>query len=114
MMTDVACFCGCRFSFNGDAGACSKCGRVASVTAGPMLERPGHNRHPKYPIPVMNGTGQDGQTRVPCPEPVEVGALPGIAIDADDIVPERSESAESVITSLGLLSRYVNGSGFRA
>jgi hypothetical protein len=113
MMTDVACFCGCLFSFDGDAGACSTCGRVASVTAGPVLERPGHNR-PKHPVPVMNGAGQDGQTRATCLEPVEVGALPGVAIDAADTVPGRSESAESVLTSLGLLSRHVNGLGFRA
>lgn len=112
-MTDVACFCGCLFSFNGDAGACSKCGRVASVTAGPVLERPGHNR-PKHQVPVMNGARQDGQTRATCPERVEVGALPGIAIDADDIFLGRSESAESVITSMGLLSHYVNRPGFRA
>ena len=83
MMTDVACFCGCLFSFNGDAGACSKCGRVASVAAGPVLERPGHNR-PEHPVPVMNGAGQAGQTRAACLERVEVGALPGIAIDAAD------------------------------
>jgi hypothetical protein len=113
MMTDVACFCGCLFSFNGDAGACSRCGRVASVTAGPVLERPGHNR-PKHPVPVMNGAGQDGHTRTTCPERIEAGALPGIAIDAADTVPGRSESAESVLTSLGLLSRHVNGLGFRA
>jgi len=110
-MTDVACFCGCLFSFNGGAGACPKCLKVASVTAGPVLERPGHNR-PKDPVPVMNGAGQDGQTRATCPEWVEVGALPGLAIDAADIVLGRSESAGSVITSLALPSRYVNGLGF--
>ena len=106
-MTNVACFCGCLFSFNDGAGACPKCGRVASVTTGPALARPGHNRHP---VPVMNGAGQ---TRTACPERVEVGALPDIAIDAADIVLERPESAGSVITSLGLLSRDVNGFGFR-
>jgi hypothetical protein len=62
-MTDVACFCGCLFSFNGGAGACPKCGKVASVTVGPVLERPGHSR-PEHPVPVMNGAGQ---TRAACP-----------------------------------------------
>jgi hypothetical protein len=47
-MTHVACFCGCLFSFNDGAGACPKCGRVASVTAGPVLEHPEHNR-PEHP-----------------------------------------------------------------
>jgi hypothetical protein len=81
-MTDVACFCGRLFSFNGDAEACPRCGRVASVTAGPALEGPGHNRA-QHPEPVMNGA----------------------ATDAADIVLGRSEPAGSVITSLGLLSR---------
>ena len=31
-MADVACFCGCLFSFDGGAGACPKCGKPASVT----------------------------------------------------------------------------------
>jgi hypothetical protein len=33
-MTDVACFCGCYFSFDGGAAACPSCGEVASVTPG--------------------------------------------------------------------------------
>ena len=104
MMTDVACFCGRLFSFNGGAGACPRCGKVASVTAGPVLERPGHNR-PEHPVPVMNGAGKAGQTRAACLERVEVGALPGIAIDVAGIVLGRSESAGSFITSLGLPPR---------
>ena len=75
MMTDVACFCGCLFSFNGGAGACPKCGEAASVTAGPALESPGHNR-PEQPVPVMNGAGQNGQTRGTCPEWIEAGGQP--------------------------------------
>jgi hypothetical protein len=43
-MTDVACFCGCFFSFDGGAGACPKCGEVASVTGLPVLEGSGCNR----------------------------------------------------------------------
>jgi hypothetical protein len=40
MMTGVACFCGCVFSFHGDTGPCPNCGRVANVTAGPVPELP--------------------------------------------------------------------------
>ena len=36
MMADVACFCGCFYSFDGGAGACPGCGEVAAVTAGPV------------------------------------------------------------------------------
>jgi hypothetical protein len=42
-MADVACFCGCCFSFDGGAGACPKCGEVASVTGAPVLEGSGCN-----------------------------------------------------------------------
>jgi hypothetical protein len=34
-MAEVACFCGCVFSFDGGAGACPRCGKYAAVTAGP-------------------------------------------------------------------------------
>jgi hypothetical protein len=87
MMTGVACFCGCFFSFNDGEGACPKCGRVARVTTGPVLGRPGHNR-PEHPVPVMNGAGQAGQagqTRAACPDRVEFAALPGIAIERSSI-----------------------------
>jgi hypothetical protein len=33
-MTDVACFCGCLYSFDGDAGACPRCGEHATVRTG--------------------------------------------------------------------------------
>lgn len=34
MMADVACFCGSRFTFEGAAGACPRCGEVASLAGG--------------------------------------------------------------------------------
>jgi hypothetical protein len=43
MMTDVACFCGCCFSFDGDAAACPRCGEVASMTAGLAIEDEGRS-----------------------------------------------------------------------
>lgn len=60
-MTDVACFCGCLFLFDGAAGACPQCSAVASVTAGPALESPMHHNRPEHPVPVINGAGQDMQ-----------------------------------------------------
>jgi hypothetical protein len=30
-MTNVACFCGCLYSFDGAEGPCPKCGAVADV-----------------------------------------------------------------------------------
>ena len=30
-MTEVACFCGCSYTFRGLAGACPRCGEVAAI-----------------------------------------------------------------------------------
>jgi acyl-CoA synthetase (AMP-forming)/AMP-acid ligase II len=42
-MAEVACFCGCLYSFDGGAGACPKCGEYATVTAGPRAGAGGQN-----------------------------------------------------------------------
>ena len=45
-MADVACFCGCVYSFEGGAGACPKCGEWATVTGGPVVSGYGQqNQH---------------------------------------------------------------------
>ena len=31
-MVDGACFCGCRYSFTGDVGACPQCGEYVTMT----------------------------------------------------------------------------------
>ncbi|HTP18930.1 MAG TPA: hypothetical protein VMJ65_04960 [Solirubrobacteraceae bacterium] len=31
-MTNVACFCGCSFSFEGEIGMCPRCGEYTSFT----------------------------------------------------------------------------------
>lgn len=82
-MTEVACFCGCLYTFDGGAGACPRCGAVASVTAGPALESSGRNR-PGTAVPVMDRMGRTGQTPGACPERAGAGAPagPGIAIVA--------------------------------
>ena len=38
MMADVACFCGCLYSFGGGAGTCPRCGAVATVSAGLAMD----------------------------------------------------------------------------
>jgi hypothetical protein len=53
MMTDVACFCGCCFSFDGGAAACPRCGEIASVTAGLALEDAGRSQ-PKTLVPAAS------------------------------------------------------------
>jgi hypothetical protein len=76
VMTDVACFCGCCFSFDGGAAACPRCGQVASVTADLALEDAGRSQ-PTIPGPVVNGIGHNGHTPQACPEPAEAGASSG-------------------------------------
>jgi hypothetical protein len=85
MMTEVACFCGCCFSFDGGAAACPRCGEVASVTAGP-LEGAGRSQ-PKIPVPLVNGIGQNGQTPEACPERAEADALSSRAAGAVHATP---------------------------
>lgn len=81
-MAEVACFCGCCFSFDGAAGACPKCGEVARLTAGPVTA--GRSR-PEHPVPVTNGDRQNGHMPDVPPERIEAGvalsdvALSGIA-----------------------------------
>jgi hypothetical protein len=43
IMTDVACFCGCCYSFDGGAGACPQCGEYAVISAEPALPDTGRN-----------------------------------------------------------------------
>jgi len=77
MMADVACFCGCFYSFDGAGGACPTCGEYASVAAGPTPESE-HRR------PAVNGVRQNGQTARTFPDWLEAGAsaLAGVAATA--------------------------------
>ena len=54
-MSDVACFCGCCYSFEGDGGACPRCGEYAAVRSGSALASTGR-RQPE-PVPAANGAG---------------------------------------------------------
>ncbi|MBV9095670.1 MAG: hypothetical protein JO132_17670 [Streptosporangiaceae bacterium] len=83
-MTDVACFCGCFYSFEGGAGACPKCGQVAAVTAGPLLESTGRGQR-EQPEAYINGAGQNGQAAGTCRERAgaDPDSLAGIVIAPD-------------------------------
>jgi hypothetical protein len=60
MMSDVACFCGCRFSFDGGAAACPSCGEIASVTASLVRGDAGPSQS-AVPVPVVSGIGHNRQ-----------------------------------------------------
>jgi hypothetical protein len=59
-MTDVACFCGCLYSFDGGGAACPKCGEYATVAAGPGFKST-ERSCPEQPAADMNGAGQNRQ-----------------------------------------------------
>lgn len=74
VMAEVACFCGCLYSFDGGAGDCPKCGEYASVTAASVSKsaQPGQQGQS---LRATNGNGQNGRTAdgrdwaEPSPEP---------------------------------------------
>lgn len=81
-MAEVACFCGCFYSFDGDGGACPQCGEYASVRTAPALRSSGRSQ-PGQPAPAANSAGRNGQKAGTGRERVEVspGSLAGIATD---------------------------------
>jgi len=60
MMADVACFCGCVYSFDGHAGACPGCGEVATLTVGRASVGTERGLQ-EQPSPAANGHGRGGQ-----------------------------------------------------
>jgi hypothetical protein len=60
MMADVACFCGCFYSFDGGAGACPGCGEVATVTAAQVAAGTERGQQGQ-PGPAANGHRRGGQ-----------------------------------------------------
>jgi len=50
MMADVACFCGCLYSFHGDAGACPRCGEYATVMTAAASVSAGRSHQEVRPV----------------------------------------------------------------
>jgi hypothetical protein len=69
-MAEVACFCGCLYSFDGGAGACPKCGEYAIITAA-SASTSAQPSHQVPPAPATNGNGQNGLTAGGCRERAE-------------------------------------------
>src|SRR5580693_975159 len=60
MMADVACFCGCVYSFDGHAGLCPGCGEVATLTVGRASVGTERGQQ-EQPSPAVNRHGRGGQ-----------------------------------------------------
>jgi hypothetical protein len=70
MMADVACFCGCCFTFDGAGAACPKCGEYASLMPEPATESAGQGEQKQHePVGLIDHTPKA------FPEWVEAGAL---------------------------------------
>jgi hypothetical protein len=52
-MTDVACFCNCIYSFEGDAGPCPQCGAVAAVRTAAASTGRERNGRAQPPLPEV-------------------------------------------------------------
>jgi len=50
-MSDVACFCGCQYSFEGQEGPCPKCGAVAGVRT-TVIRPPAFDQEPYLPVEI--------------------------------------------------------------
>ena len=76
-MADVACFCGCNFSFEGSARACPRCGEFASLTGGRAPGPTGFDQADEVLV-FIKDIWQNGQPRQYWPELDETGSLAAI------------------------------------
>lgn len=75
MMAEVACFCGCFFSFEGaDAATCPKCGKAAGVASSPRPDRHGPSGQ-SGAVPNVHVISQTGRSPEIAQRPAEVIAL---------------------------------------
>ena len=63
-MTNVACFCGCLYSFDGAEGLCPKCAAVAGVST-KAVRQVSHNREQSQPDAAEAGASRPARTPVP-------------------------------------------------
>ena len=54
MMAEVACFCGCLYSFHGGAGACPRCGEYATVMTAAVSASAGRSHQHNQPVSVVS------------------------------------------------------------
>jgi len=98
MMADVACFCGCLYSFHGGAGACPECGEDATVITTAASASAGRSHQHSQPWPGLR-LG-------------EVVCVPGLHDPSMiDTVNEAQRTLLLTAVSSGLAHRYAPGPG---
>lgn len=63
-MTNVACFCGCLYSFDGGEGPCPSCGAVAVIDTTAIREA-SHNREQSQPDAAAASASRPARTLLP-------------------------------------------------
>jgi predicted RNA-binding Zn-ribbon protein involved in translation (DUF1610 family) len=63
-MTNVACFCGCLYSFDGSEGPCPRCGAVAVIRT-TASQKASENRDQNEPDAATAGASLPARTPVP-------------------------------------------------
>lgn len=76
-MADVACFCGCEFSFEGAARVCPRCGEVASVTGDRATEAAAYDDESDDTLLYVKDIWQTGEPARTWAEFDEADALSG-------------------------------------
>jgi hypothetical protein len=73
-MTDVACFCGCCYSFDGGAGACPRCGECAVVrpAVAAVSAEPAGGSEPAASSAPMPGAEPAEEQSWPAAEPLAI------------------------------------------
>ena len=66
-MVDVACFCGCLYSFEGAGAACPACGEYAAVMPAAASTSTGRSQQQGPPVTASVST-QNGHSAQNCPE----------------------------------------------
>jgi hypothetical protein len=61
-MAEVACFCGCFYSFQGSAGACPGCGRNAAVSTGSQRSQPERGTPIDQAVPAPREASHDDES----------------------------------------------------
>ena len=84
-MAEVACYCGCSYSFYADAGTCPDCGEVATLRTRPA---------PASTVPAGTAPASTVPASTVPASTVATGTVPGGTVP--DQEPARDEAADTV------------------
>jgi hypothetical protein len=89
-MAEVACYCGCSYSFYADAGTCPDCGEVATLRTRPAPA----STVPATTAPATTAPASTAPASTAPASTVATGTVPGGTVP--DQEPARDEAADTV------------------